>query len=118
MPVCHTHTHTHTHPENSGSGIWYSLLLPPAECGRSRLQQEHGASKNETVHISKAAIVFNPTDAIAQSFQATYQRQSEIPDPKLPVKYPRTPGYRPVGEDNPLNAWQVCYCLFYGVVII
>lgn len=44
-------------------------------------------------------------DAIAQSLQATYQRLSEIPDPKLPVKYPRTPGYRPVGEDNPLNAW-------------
>ena len=101
--------HTHTHPENSGSGIWYSLLLPPAECGRSRLQQEHGASKNETVHISKTAIVFNPIDAIAQSLQATYQRLSEIPDPKLPVKYPRTPGYRPVGKDNRLNAWQVCY---------
>ena len=84
---------------------WYSLFLSPTECRRSCLQQQHDVSKNETVHVSKAEIVFNPTDAIAQSLQATYQRLSEIPDPKLPVKYPRTPGYRPVGEDNPLNAW-------------
>ncbi|XP_077984422.1 amidase-like [Glandiceps talaboti] len=26
-------------------------------------------------------------------------------EPTLPVKYPRTPGYRPREEDNPLNAW-------------
>ncbi|CAH3147488.1 unnamed protein product [Pocillopora meandrina] len=45
-------------------------------------------------------------DVIDDSLQATYQRFNEIPDPKLPVKYPRTPGYRPTGpKDNPYNAW-------------
>ena len=45
------------------------------------------------------------TEVISESLLATYQRLSEIPDPKLPVKYPRTPGYRPSGKDNPCNAW-------------
>ncbi|XP_031566238.1 uncharacterized protein LOC116301332 isoform X2 [Actinia tenebrosa] len=27
-------------------------------------------------------------------------------EPKLPVKYPRTPGYRPTKQENPLNAWH------------
>jgi len=44
-------------------------------------------------------------EVISESLLATYQRLNEIPDPKLPVKYPRTPGYRPSGEDNPCNAW-------------
>ncbi|PFX15990.1 Amidase [Stylophora pistillata] len=49
-------------------------------------------------------------DVIDDSLLATYQRFNEIPDPKLPVKYPRTPGYRPTGpKDNPYNAWY-CRC--------
>lgn len=35
-----------------------------------------------------------------------YQRVGQIPDETLPVKYPRTPGYRPDESDNPYNAWQ------------
>jgi len=35
----------------------------------------------------------------------TYQRLYELPDPKLAVKYPRTPGYRPAQEENHYNAW-------------
>jgi len=30
---------------------------------------------------------------------------SNYPESKLPVKYPRTPGYRPDAKENPLNAW-------------
>jgi amidase len=48
----------------------------------------------------------------ARSFQkimaatlASYARLDELPEPKLPVKYPRTPGYRPSPEENPYNAW-------------
>ncbi|XP_013395091.1 uncharacterized protein LOC106162361 [Lingula anatina] len=29
----------------------------------------------------------------------------ELPEPTLPVKYPRTPGWRPKPEDNPFNSW-------------
>ncbi len=36
---------------------------------------------------------------------ASYNRLDQLPEPKLPVKYPRSPGYRPGAEENPLNAW-------------
>src|SRR5579862_4627808 len=36
---------------------------------------------------------------------ASYNRLDQLPEPKLPVKYPRTPGYRPGAEENPWNAW-------------
>src|SRR3970040_2057153 len=36
---------------------------------------------------------------------AEYNRLDEIPDWLPEVKYPRTPGYRPEGEENPHNAW-------------
>ena len=45
------------------------------------------------------------TEAISKTLGDTYQRLYELPDPKLPVKYPRTPGYRPAAEENPYNAW-------------
>src|SRR5262249_8342907 len=36
---------------------------------------------------------------------AAYHAVEGMADPMPPVKYPRTPGYRPVGTDNPHNAW-------------
>jgi amidase len=52
------------------------------------------------------------TEADAASFQglmagsmASYARLDELAEPKLPVKYPRAPGYRPGEAENPLNAW-------------
>jgi amidase len=52
------------------------------------------------------------TEADAASFRslmagsiASYARLDEIAEPKLPVKYPRDPGYRPPAEENPYNAW-------------
>jgi amidase len=35
---------------------------------------------------------------------ASYRRLDELAEPKLPVKYPRTPGHRPGPDENPLNA--------------
>jgi amidase len=35
----------------------------------------------------------------------SYNRLDQLPEPKLPVKYPRTPGYRPGPEENRFNAW-------------
>jgi amidase len=52
------------------------------------------------------------TEADAVSFRglmagsmASYARLDELAEPKLPVKYPRVPGYRPAPEENPYNAW-------------
>jgi amidase len=54
------------------------------------------------------------TDADAQSFLglmngsfAAYDAVDAMPDFLPPVKYPRTPGYRPEGEENRYNAWYV-----------
>ncbi len=35
----------------------------------------------------------------------SYNRLDEIPEPSLPVKYPRSSGHRPAPEENPFNAW-------------
>lgn len=36
---------------------------------------------------------------------ASYARLDQLPEPTLPVRYPRAPGYRPPAEENRLNAW-------------
>src|SRR5215208_7564572 len=36
---------------------------------------------------------------------ASYARLDQLAEPELPVKYPRSGGYRPDREENPLNAW-------------
>ena len=36
---------------------------------------------------------------------ASYDRLDELTEPKLPVKYPRSAGYRPGKQENPWNAW-------------
>ena len=36
---------------------------------------------------------------------ASLRKLEQMAEPTLPVKYPRTPGYRPKREDNQLNAW-------------
>jgi amidase len=38
---------------------------------------------------------------------AAYDLVDQMPDEIPVVKYPRTPGYRPSPEENPLNAWYV-----------
>jgi len=44
-------------------------------------------------------------DVVCQSVEG-YEDMDSLADLKLPVKYPRTDiGYRPVGEENPLNGW-------------
>lgn len=42
---------------------------------------------------------------IAKSLQGGYQIVNDLVAPTLPVKYPRTPGYRPQPEENNCNAW-------------
>jgi amidase len=34
-----------------------------------------------------------------------YRRLEGLPESKPPVKYPRSPGYRPAAADNPCNGW-------------
>ena len=45
-------------------------------------------------------------DVMEGTFQA-YDRLTQLPDNLPPVRYPRTPGFRPSAAQNPLNAWAV-----------
>ena len=52
------------------------------------------------------------TPALASSYREliaegieSYTRIDALPEPGLPVAYPRTPGHRPPPEENPYNAW-------------
>ena len=42
---------------------------------------------------------------VIEGFLPSYRKIEALPDPKPPVKYPRSPGYQPTGDENPLNAW-------------
>src|SRR5215468_5097878 len=46
-------------------------------------------------------------DALLQGNYAAYDAVDAMPDFVPPVRYPRTPGYRPEGEENKHNAWYV-----------
>jgi amidase len=46
-------------------------------------------------------------DALMQANYAAYEAVDAMPDYVPAVKYPRTPGYRPEGEENKYNAWYV-----------
>src|SRR6202047_3748379 len=46
-------------------------------------------------------------DALMQGNYAAYDLVDAMPDYVPAVKYPRTPGYRPEGEENKYNAWYV-----------
>ncbi len=45
-------------------------------------------------------------DVMEGTMQA-YDRVAQLPDYLPPVRYPRTPGYRPGAAENKLNAWAV-----------
>jgi amidase len=45
-------------------------------------------------------------DVLEGTFQA-YDRVNALPDYLPPVRYPRTPGYRPSAAENKLNAWSI-----------
>ncbi|MGH3090347.1 MAG: amidase [Rubrobacteraceae bacterium] len=42
---------------------------------------------------------------LMKGMAASYDRLDQLSEPALPVKYPRSGGYRPDAEENPLNAW-------------
>ena len=44
------------------------------------------------------------TEVIDEMLPA-YTALCDMPDWKLPVKYPKTPGYRPSKAENKYNAW-------------
>ena len=50
------------------------------------------------------ALASSYRELIAEGIES-YTRIDALPEPGLPVAYPRRPGHRPAPEDNPHNAW-------------
>jgi amidase len=60
-----------------------------------------------SLHMSMSdAEVADYLEVLEGTFKA-YDRVQQLPDNLPPVRYPRTPGYRPGAADNPLGAWAV-----------
>jgi amidase len=78
---------------------------PMSTVRRPTLEQMHDIV--ESLHLSMSqGEVAEYMDVLEGTFQA-YDRVNQLPDYLPPVRYPRTPGYRPGANENPLNAWAV-----------
>jgi amidase len=67
------------------------------------LEQLRDIARSYQLHLSDADL--DAFRALMPGPLASYQRLDELTEPALPVRYPRTSGYRPAPADNPLNAW-------------
>jgi amidase len=59
------------------------------------------------LHMSMSDAEINEYIAVMDGTMQAYDRLTQIPDFLPPVRYARTPGYRPSAAENPLGAWAV-----------
>jgi amidase len=60
----------------------------------------------DALHMQLTEDELDVFEAAIEGSVEVFRRLDELPDERLPVKYPREDlGYRPVGEDNPSNGW-------------
>src|ERR1700739_1620440 len=72
---------------------------------RPTLEQLRGVAEDLGMHMSDEEL--KSYDTLMQANYAAYDAVDAMPDYVPAVKYPRTPGYRPEGEENKYNAWYV-----------
>jgi amidase len=72
---------------------------------RPSLEQLRAVAEDLGMHMSEADL--KSYDALMQGNYGAYDIIEAMPDYLPQVKYPRTPGYRPQGEENKYNAWYV-----------
>jgi amidase len=73
-----------------------ALKLPTLEDLRFIAEEYHLDLSNDDLESFQGLIAGS---------MASYERLSQLTEPKPEVKYPRDGGYRPQPEDNPLRAW-------------
>jgi amidase len=78
---------------------------PMSTVRRPTLEQMHDIVGSLHLSMSQGEVA-EYLEVLEGTFQA-YDRINELPDYLPPVRYPRTPGYRPGANENPLNAWAV-----------
>ena len=86
-------------PEPLPSGVSYMTVRRPTASQLRAIVEDFGMTLTDEA-IQQYLALMEPT------LQA-YDRVDALPDNLPPVSYPRTPGYRPDPQDNPLNAWYV-----------
>jgi amidase len=79
-----------------------SLGGPMSTVRRPTLEQMHDIVGSLHLSMSQGEVA-EYLEVLEGTFQA-YDRVNELPDYLPPVRYPRTPGYRPGANENPLNA--------------
>ena len=72
---------------------------------RPTLDQLRSVAEDLGMHMGEEEL--KSYDALMQANYAAYDIVDAMPDYVPAVKYPRTPGYRPEGEENKYNAWYV-----------
>jgi amidase len=82
-----------------------SLGGPMSTVRRPTLEQMHDVVNSLHLSMSQGEVA-EYLDVLEGTF-AAYDRVNQLPDYLPPVRYPRTPGYRPGANENPLNAWAV-----------
>ena len=55
------------------------------------------------LELSREDLVFY--GRLIEATLPSLRRLDQLPEPRPPVRYPRTPGWRPGPDENPLNAW-------------
>jgi amidase len=60
-----------------------------------------------SLHMSMSDSELSEYMEVMEGTFLAYDRLQQLPDNLPPVRYPRTPGYRPNASENPLNAWAV-----------
>jgi len=72
---------------------------------RPTLDQLRSVAEDLGMHMSDAEL--KSYDGLMQANYAAYDAVDAMPDYVPAVKYARTPGYRPEGEENKHNAWYI-----------
>jgi amidase len=94
----------------SSTRVTTGAAAPRAEVSMSNVKRPTLAQMKDIVtslHMSMSdREIGEYLDVMEATFQA-YDRLQQLPDHLPPVRYPRTPGYRPGAAENPLNAWAV-----------
>jgi amidase len=83
---------------------------PQAGVSMSRVKRPTHDQMKEIVtslHMSMSDREIAEYMEVMEGTMQAYDRLQQLPDNLPPVRYPRTPGYRPGAAENPLNAWAV-----------
>src|SRR5438270_301420 len=71
------------------------------------IEQLHAIAQSYGLHLSDADL--ESFTGLMSAVLESYRRINQLTEPRLPVRYARSGGYRPEASENPLNAWyQKC----------